>query len=313
MSFSQKVKEELSADHDMGRHCLMAELAGICDLSGHLHIRGIGKKRLVFTTENILLARKFFTLTVKSFNIQADALLRVSGKRQSLAHVEIRGGEAVDSIYRALKYNKSSAERIQLLTQRSCCRRAYLAGAFLAAGSVSDPGRSYHFEIACGDRDQAQLLMELINSLRVEDPILSRMVVRKKQFVVYVKDGSRIVDLLGLMGASRSLMDMETRRVIRQMRGSVNRRVNCETANINKTVSAAVRQIRDITYIRDTTGFAGLKEPLLEMAMLRLEHPDAALKELGDMLQPPVGKSGVNHRLRRLSEIADDIRSSGRP
>ena len=131
---------------------------------------------------------------------------------------------------------------------------------------------------------------------------------RKKHEVVYVKEGAQIVELLGIMGAGVSLMNLENVRILKEMRNSVNRQVNCETANLSKTVSAAVRQVEDIRYIQRTIGFQELNEGLAEMAVLRLEHPEASLKELGDLLTPPVGKSGVNHRLRKLSLIAEKLR-----
>jgi hypothetical protein len=135
----------------------------------------------------------------------------------------------------------------------------------------------------------------------------AKIVERKERYVVYLKEGSQIVDMLNVMEAYVSLMNLENVRILKEMRNSVNRKVNCETANISKTVNAAVKQIEDITKIRDTIGLDELPPHLKEMALLRLEYPDAPLKELGNYLDPPVGKSGVNHRLRRLSEIADTI------
>ncbi len=138
--------------------------------------------------------------------------------------------------------------------------------------------------------------------------IEAKIIRRKRYFVVYIKEGSQIVDILNVMEAHVALMNLENVRILKEMRNSVNRRVNCETANINKTVSAAVKQVEDITYIRDTVGFGKLAEGLEEIALKRLEHPEATLKELGLMLNPPVGKSGVNHRLRKLGSIAEAIR-----
>ena len=132
---------------------------------------------------------------------------------------------------------------------------------------------------------------------------------RKKHFVVYVKEGAGIVDILNVMEAHNSLMDLENIRIVKEMRNSVNRKFNCEMANLNKTVSAAVRQIEDIKYISDTVGLSYLSKPLMEIAAVRLENPDSSLKELGELLSSPVGKSGVNHRLRKISEIADDLRN----
>ena len=136
----------------------------------------------------------------------------------------------------------------------------------------------------------------------------AKIVPRKKSFVVYLKEGSQIVDILNIMEAHVSLMELENVRILKEMRNSVNRKVNCETANINKTVSAAVKQLEDITYLRDRIGFENMPEALVEAALARLSNPDATLKELGESLTPPVGKSGINHRLRKLSEMAEKAR-----
>ena len=136
----------------------------------------------------------------------------------------------------------------------------------------------------------------------------AKTVQRKKSYVVYLKEGSQIVDILNIMEAHVALMELENVRILKEMRNSVNRKVNCETANINKTVSAAVKQVEDITYLRDTIGFEKLSEGLEEIALARLAYPEATLKELGELLSPPVGKSGVNHRLRKLSEMAEKVR-----
>ena len=147
-------------------------------------------------------------------------------------------------------------------------------------------------------------LKEMIESFDIKAMIVSR----KKYYVLYIKEGSGIVDLLNIMEAPVSLMNLENLRIVKEMRNSINRRVNCEVANITKTVNAATKQIEDITYLRDHYGFENLHVNLREMAEVRLEHPDATLMELGQFLDPPVGKSGVNHRLRKLSELADKIK-----
>ena len=192
-----------------------------------------------------------------------------------------------------------------LLVRSSCCARAYLRGAFLSVGSMSDPKKSYHLEFVCDEKTQALQLQEMLSEFQIE----ARIIRRKRYHVVYLKEGAGIVDLLNVMGAHVSLMELENMRILKEMRNSINRRVNCETANISKTVTAAGRQIEDILLIRDRYGFENLPDNLRQMAEVRLEYPDAALKELGGYLEPVVGKSGVNHRLRRLSEIADKIRS----
>ena len=173
----------------------------------------------------------------------------------------------------------------------------------MAAGSISNPSKSYHFEIVCRSLEQARQLQELMGAFEAD----AKMVERKDRYVVYLKEGSQIVDMLSVMEAYVSLMNLENVRILKEMRNSVNRKVNCETANINKTVNAAVRQLEDIRKIQAAIGFDELPAPLSEMARLRLEHPDASLKELGTYADPPVGKSGVNHRLRKLSAIAEDL------
>lgn len=191
-----------------------------------------------------------------------------------------------------------------VVVQNVCCKRAFIRGAFLSAGSISDPEKFYHFEITCASMRKAKQLQGLMASFDIE----ARIVLRKRYFVVYVKEGSQIAELLQIMEAPVALMELENIRIVKEMRNSVNRQVNCEAANINKTVSAAVKQMEDIRYIQDTIGLESLPENLQEMARVRLERPEATLKELGEALEPPVGKSGVNHRLRKLSLMAEDLR-----
>ena len=182
-----------------------------------------------------------------------------------------------------------------LLIKNSCCQRAFLRGAFLCIGSMSDPQKSYHLEFVCTDEDKARQLQSVIQGFDIE----AKIVLRKKYYVVYLKEGSGIVDLLNVCEAPVALMKLENMRIVKEMRNSVNRRVNCETANITKTVNAATRQIEDIEYIRDHYGLENLPETLRQMAEVRLENPDAPLKELGEYLDPPVGKSSS----RKVSPI----------
>lgn len=174
----------------------------------------------------------------------------------------------------------------------------------MAAGSISDPKKFYHFEIACASRDKAAQIQAILKTFEIE----AKIVTRKKYFVVYVKEGSQIVDLLNVMEAPVSLMDLENIRILKEMRNTVNRKVNCETANIHKTVSAAVKQTEDIKFIQSVMRLEDLPESLAEAARVRLENPEATLKELGMLLNPQVGKSGVNHRLRKLSDLAEKLK-----
>lgn len=297
MSFSGKVKEELAGQFPTGRHCLLAELAAISALCGTFGTDEAGEEILRIHTENASVARKCFTLLKKTFNI---------GNEVS-AYSSIRSNpEKGSSIYYLLAQGTGLKAVRNASVQAVCCKRAYLRGAFLASGSVSDPSKSYHFEIVCGNEEMAKYLQHLMIGFDME----ARIVRRKKNYVVYLKDGTGIVDMLNVMEAHRALMELENVRILKEMRNTVNRKVNCETANINKTVSAAVKQIEDITYIRDSIGFDKLPEGLQDAALTRLEYPEATLKELGNLLETPVGKSGVNHRLRKLSEIAEKLRSN---
>lgn len=175
----------------------------------------------------------------------------------------------------------------------------------MAAGSMSNPGKGYHLEIVCSRPLQAQQILEILTEFEIE----GRIVQRKKYYVVYIKEGAGISDFLNVVEAHVALMEFENSRIVREVRNTVNRRVNCETANITKTVTAAARQVDDILFLQQKYGFEKLPVSLRQMAEVRLEYPEAPLKELGMYLDPPVGKSGVNHRLRKLCELADAMRS----
>ncbi len=315
MSFSSTVKDELARQISLARHCQISELAALLSFCGRIQISENSRYRIKIHTENGAVARKCFTLLKKTFNIGADVLIRRNAflKKGLTYTVAVQDHEEALKVLQAskiLQENNEIGETLSLVNsvvlQRSCCRRSFIRGAFLAAGSISDPEKFYHFEIACPSRDRAEQVQSIIRTFGID----AKMVIRKKYFVVYIKEGSQIVDILNVMEAPLALMELENIRIVREMRGQVNRQVNCETANINKTVSAAVRQIEDIKYIRDTIGLCCLPENLEEIAQLRLAIPDASLKELGEALETPVGKSGVNHRLRKLSAIARDLREN---
>lgn len=316
MSFSSDVKEELSRQCPTARHCMLAELAAIVGMCGDVCISSFERWRLRIHTENVAVARKCFTLLQKTFTINSDVSVRLhksNGKRSQIYTILVRDQEAVRRILQALKlFNEEGeiAEQVspanQLLVQMSCCRRAFIRGAFLSAGSISNPQKSYHFEIVCVSQERAMQLQTLIRTFGPD----AKIVQRKRHFIVYIKEGAQIVDMLNIMEAHISLMDLENIRIVREMRNDVNRKVNCEAANINKTVNAAVRQIEDIRYLETRKGLEQLPEGLAEIAELRLANPDASLKELGEMLTPPVGKSGVNHRLRKLSRLAEELRQN---
>lgn len=312
MSFSGNVKEELSKQWNTARHCQIAELAALISMCGSIVINSYGHCSVKIHSENLAVARKCFTLITKTFNIEADISIRRNISKESVSYAVVvkRHKDALFILQAAklIEEYQAGFEEVHivnsLVVQQTCCRRSFIRGAFLAAGSMSDPNKSYHFEIVCASERMAHQIQELICGFSMD----AKIVQRKKSYVVYLKEGSQIVDILNIMEAHISLMELENVRILKEMRNTVNRKVNCETANINKTVSAAVKQVEDITYLRDTIGFEKMSEGLEEVALARLSHPDATLKELGELLSPPVGKSGVNHRLRKLSEMAEKVR-----
>ena len=312
MSFSGNVKEELSEHWSSARHCQIAELAAILGLCGSIIINSRNEYRVKVHTENKAVARKVFTLIKKTFNIESDISIRRNIQKQSVSYsVVVKQHQDALRVLQAVKLideHLDGFEEVRIVNpiviQQTCCKRAFIRGAFLAAGSMSDPKKAYHFEIVCAAEPMAEQIRELMSSFSMD----AKIVQRKKSYVVYLKEGSQIVDILNIMEAHVSLMELENVRILKEMRNTVNRKVNCETANLNKTVSAAVKQLEDITYLRDTIGLEKLSEGLEEVALARLSHPDASLKELGALLSPPVGKSGVNHRLRKLGDLAEKVR-----
>ena len=315
MSFSGKVKEELDRQIGQARHCQIAELAAYISMCGSVLIDSNERYGLKIHTENLIVARKCFTLLKKTFNIKTEISIRCNLVKKSFAYILIvkhhqdairvlQAAKLIDQdgeIYEELSMMKN------LVVQEPCCKRAFIRGAFLCAGSISDPEKSYHLEIVCATKGKAEQLKEIFNSFHEID---AKTILRKKSYVVYIKEGSQIADVLNIMEAHVALMKFENVRIVKDMRNTVNRKVNCETANINKTVSAAVKQVEDITYIQNILGLDHLADGLRDVALTRLSHPEATLKELGDLLTPPVGKSGVNHRLRKLGQMAESLRKN---
>lgn len=312
MSFSREVKEELAKQTGEKYHCQLAELAAIYGFCGALSQTEEGILSLAFQTENEAVARKCFTLLKKAFNIESVVEIRNQGYQNRTHHysVVVPGSEDVGRLLKAFwpmvlsELSRDDTLVHPYLVQRDCCRRAFIRGAFLCVGSVTDPNRFYHLEFVCGRRSDAEQLRELLLAFDLE----AKIALRKRSYVLYIKEGDQLVDLLNVMGAHLALMELENIRIRKEVRNTVNRLVNCDSANIQKTVTAAQEQIRDIQYLRDIRGLEELPRGLAEIARLRLEQPQATLKELGEMTDPPVGKSGVNHRLKKLQEMAEQLR-----
>lgn len=289
MSFSGEVKEELAKRISTARHCQIAELAALMHFCGQYGQDENGAFTVGFQTENEAVVRKGFTILKKTYNIDTGVAL----SEHKMQGILLKIGNLEEPVNR-------------ILIRNTCCKRAFLRGAFLSVGSISDPAKGYHLEFDCPDGAKAGQLKEVMGYFGIE----SKIILRKKYHVVYLKEGAGIVDLLNVCEAPVSLMNLENLRILKDMRNSVNRRVNCETANIAKTVNAAARQVEDIEYLRAYYGFENLSENLRQMAQIRLENPDMPLKELGECFTPPIGKSGVNHRLRKLSELAEKCKKN---
>lgn len=302
MSFSSEVKEELVYQSSNARHCQIAELTALL-LAGNSQFRPY----LYLKTENFRVAKKVCLLLYRIFGISCQVRVRTYMEHKNATQFEAVVTDSGQTIQILQTCKLMEARRLNhLVVQKDCCKRAFLRGAFLASGSVNNPEKSYHFEIACEGLDMAEDIREIMGFFELDGKIVRR----KKYHVVYLKEGSMIVDALNVMEAHRALMNMENVRVLKDVRNQTNRKVNCDLANINKTLTAAQRQLEDIRYIERRKGFGSLNEGLRQIAELRLQEPEVSLKELGELLQPPVSKSGVNHRLRKLSEIAEDLRSS---
>lgn len=313
MSFSGDIKKELLRQLPAARHCQIAELAALFNLVGRVRQDESGSEYLEIHTENLTVARKSYMLLISVFHDPVEVLVRNHNIRGNIReyYIIVRNRQTIISMLKALKMMDEQG-RIAVdclghqhrLIQNTCCKRAFLRGVFLAAGSLSDPEKAYHLEFALFSEQFASFIKDILAFFELE----AKIVRRKRYFVVYIKEGSQIVDFLNVVEAHIALMEFENVRIVKEVRNSVNRQVNCETANIGKTVAAAAKQIEDIEFIECNMGLRKLARGLREIAELRLEYPDASLQELGKMLDPPIGKSGVNHRLRKLGIIANELK-----
>lgn len=293
--------------------CQLAELSAILRMSGTIQIFGKQGMGFRITTENPAIARRIFSLLKSQFGIHTEIYVKknTSLKKNNTYLLDVSAAMGAKEILVKTAIlreneegminfsNKISSE----LIKKNCCKRAYLRGAFLGGGSLSNPEKTYHMEFVTNSLEHGEELSKLIHSFELN----SKVIQRKNNYIVYLKEGENIIDLLNVIGAHTALLDLENVRIYKEMRNNVNRLVNCETANLNKTVDAAIRQIEAIRFIKDKTGLKKLPLGLREVAELRLNYPDVSLKELGEMLSPPIGKSGINHRLRKIERIAEEL------
>lgn len=313
MSFSSKVKGEICRYSDLTKDKALAEISAIMKVSGTITFSGSGLSFRI-ATENPASARHIFSLLKDHFKIHSKLMVKKSNslKKNNIYMVIIEEFMGVRDLLRETGILKEVDGILTLdyrideeMVKDDELKMSYIRGAFIGGGSVSNPEKTYHLEFVTHSEEYAKDLCRLINLFGLN----SKVIQRKNSHIVYLKEGEQISNLLGILGAHTSLLELENIRIMKEMRNNVNRLVNCETANLSKTVNAAVRQVESIKLIQKEIGLQRLPQNLREIAEMRLSYPDESLKELGEMLDPPVGKSGINHRLRKIEKIAEEVRS----
>lgn len=312
MSFSSKAKGEICRSSPGKACCKLAELAALVQMSETIHIKGKGQVSLKIVTENAFIARRIFMLVKSLYKVSAEILVRRNKKLRKnnsyILHIAKPGLtktmlKDARILYRDNDGNINIRSDIPAeLVEKKCCKRAYLRGAFLGGGSVSNPEKAYHMEFVARSEVFGKSLCGLLNEFELR----AKIILRKNNYVVYLKEGEHIVSLLSLIGAHTALLNLENIRIYKDIRNNINRLVNCETANLSKTVYASIRQIKNIDYIEENIGLLNIPASLREIAELRISHPDASLKELGELASPVLGKSGVNHRFRKIEKIVEE-------
>ena len=300
MSFSNDVKNELSRLETNEVCCDKAELLGVLRMSGAIVIRGMNIG-IHFSTENAALARRVLQILKNNYQVQTEVVITRSRrlKKNNRYQVRVLPAPQVNIAMTELQLLSMESDLKNPLLTKQCCKRAFLRGAFLGGGSISRPSSDYHLEMVTGNEDFARSIIKVMHTFSMK----AKLTDRKNDYIVYLKDGESITNFLRVIGAHNSMMEFEGVRVLKEMRNNVNRRVNCETANLGKVVKAAVRQVNCIKFIDEHMGLSELPEALQETAKLRLKYPEASLNELVEY-SSGIGKSGINHRLKKLQEMA---------
>lgn len=313
MSFASDMKKELALIIPEKKCCLLAEIAGFLRMNGSIRLMGGGKLSVIVTSEDPAVARMMKKLIKIYFD--ADTSLEIisgSGirkvKHYRLTFDDMLTGEQVLRETGMLTVQEGSnviTDGIATeIIRKKCCKRAYLRGLFLASGSVNHPERGYHLELVGRGTVMSSDIKKLMNSFSLNAKISER----RDHYVIYIKESEKIVDFMNIVGAHNRLFEYENIRIIRDMRNRTNRIVNCESANMDKSVNAAARQIENIRYLDEKIGIDTLPEKLRTAALSRMENPELPLRELAALIDPPVSKSGLNHRLAKLDDMADSLR-----
>ncbi len=314
MLFSSAIKDELTRRIPENACCMMAELSAFIHVIGSIHITTGEERRisLQIRSESPGLVRKIFSLLKNAFNIHPEISYykRMRLRKCNLYVIKVSGKSIVKRILSSLYLTIGDDLRLNRglplkLLSSDCCRRSYISALFVAAGSVVTPEKNYHLEIVVEDLEYTKALMKLLEKYDVRLKISQR----KGKWVLYLKDAEEIVQFLAVMQVHKAVLDFENVRVLKDVRNQINRLVNCETANLSKSAYASMEQINDIHLIEENLVFKELPKNLQETARLRLEYPYMNMRELAEMHSPPLTKSGVNYRIRRLQSIAEDLRN----
>lgn len=313
MSFSATTKNELARIVPERKCCMLAEIAGFIRMCGTIKLSGGGKVNVMLLTENPAVARHFKRLIKDYFGTNASLVIAKTTilKKGHYYELMIEAEKNAEQILRETGIlmvkegcNYISDGIYSDIIKTKCCRKAYLRGVFLGAGTISDPEKAYHLEIVCNSEMLSIDVKKLINSFGLH----SKSVIRKHSHVVYLKEAEQIIDFLNILGAHGKLLDFENVRIVKEMRNKTNRISNCDNANLDKTINASARQMENIRLIEEARGLTSLPEKLREAARLRQENPESSLIELAELIEPPIGKSGLNHRFKKIEELAEKIR-----
>lgn len=310
MSFSSRVKDELCHAQEDSRSAAEAELFAIVSSAGNITLSAAGMS-LKIHFESLPAAKRTYQFLNKFYGIdcEIDVLENKMKKKHSYSLV-VEGREKVLKLLLGIGFPEETALFLfhsppASMVERTAGRSAFLRGLFLGCGTISNPKKNYHMEFVISNKDFAYCILNILKNLK----IIAKIVTRKSNYVVYLKSGDDIANLLAAIGAHSAVLELENIRILKEMRNNVNRAVNCETANISKTVDAAARQLKAIQFIDEKIGLGNLSAPLAEAAMLRLDNPEASLNELAELSAAHSTKSGINHRFRKLIKMADELLS----
>ena len=310
MSFSSDLKEELCRVINNDEFCMMAELTGFLITNCNI-VKENNEFTLRMSTENSTAIRRVYTYFKKIYNVTPISNIEKEKTfKDSLFQLRIVDKDALEEIFKNSYINIDVRLQIVIdkkdeIKSKECCIRSFLRGVFVGAGSITNPNNRYHLEIVANSVENANFINELIT----EAGLSSKVIKRKKDYVIYLKGAEDISEFLTIIGSNKSKLTFEETRVIKDMRNSVNRINNFENANFDKTIDAGLEQIADIEIIKGNRKFSKLPEGLKQLAKLRLSYKEATLEELGNMLEPKLSRAGVSHRFKKIREIANELRN----